>query len=86
MRKLLAILISFIFLLPILLFNTGTSAYALGPVWVKEFSRDVFGDPTDEWYITNKNSFSGTFNSAAAENAPLSADIRIGLKGISILI
>ena len=86
MKKLLGSLLVFTLILTIFLFSGSASAFALGSVWEKEYRQDVFGDPTDEWYITNKKHLSGTFNSSTAEGAPLGADIRIGLDGASIIL
>ena len=44
-------------------------ADALGTVWVKEFFKDKFGDITDEYYLTNKSMFTGTYNSVSVTDA-----------------
>jgi len=46
-------------------------------VWIQEFYKDVFGDPTDELYFVNRTPFAGTFNSAEYDDAPLSVNVVI---------
>ena len=50
-------------------------ASALGAVWVKEFYKDKFGDTTDEYYLTNKSQFKGTFNSDSVSDGELGANL-----------
>lgn len=62
-------------------------AHALSEeVWGQEAYTDVFGDPTEEYYIRNLQQFSGTFNNETVDNAPLSASIVIDNQGIYILL
>ena len=72
MKRLVSLFLILAVLTSSFLFAGGSTAFASDDVWVKDFRRDAFGDPTDEWIITNSELFSGTFNGDAADSAPLS--------------
>ena len=50
-------------------------ADASGPVWKKEFVKDVFGDPLEEYMLTNSESLIGTYNSVQVNDGYLTADM-----------
>ena len=68
------------FLLALLLMTScfvfrSPEANALGAVWVKEYYTDKFGDKTDQFYITNKSQFKGTYNSDSDNEVKLGAKL-----------
>ena len=50
-------------------------ADASGPVWKKEFIKDVFGDPLDEYVLTNSDDLTGTYNNVQINDGYLVADM-----------
>ncbi len=76
------LMISFCLVLSLFLFvNTAEASADNGPVWVKQYRTDVFGDPTGEYYLTNSQQFTGTYNSATVNNGSFTANIEICAKG-----
>lgn len=68
------------FLLALLLMSSSFTFYspaanALGVVWVKDYYKDKFGDKTDQYYLTNKSQFNGTYNSDSVSNGELGANL-----------
>jgi len=68
------------FLLAILLVSScfafrSPDANALGAVWVKEYYTDKFGDKTEQYYLTNKSQFKGTYNTNSVNNGKLGAKL-----------
>lgn len=68
------------FLLALLLMSSSFTFYspaanALGAVWVKDYYKDKFGDKTDQYYLTNKSQFNGTYNSDSVSNGELGANL-----------
>lgn len=51
--------------------NTGSDAPATKGIWYVDYYVDDFQQPTEEWYITNVASFSGTFSNSATTNSNL---------------
>ena len=51
----------------------SVDAKAFGEVWVKEYYKDKFGDVTDEYCLTNKSQFKGTYNSDRVNGGKLGA-------------
>ena len=60
-------------------------ADAIGTVWVKEFIKDKFGDITNEYYLTNKSMFIGTYNSVSVSDGSLGAKLIFERDGDSFL-
>ena len=60
-------------------------ANALGAVWVKEFYKDKFGDKTEQYYLTNKSQFKGTYNSDSVTKGKLGANLIFERDGESLL-
>ena len=77
MKRLVSLFLILAVLTSSFLFAGGSTAFASDDVWVKDIRRDAFGDPTDEWIITNSELFSGTFNGDAADSAPLGVRIEV---------
>ena len=88
MKKLFTVLLAVALVLSFFLVEGSTAAHAeeATPVWEKTYYTDVFGDPTDEWYITNTELFSGTFKNSATDGSPLSAKILVDLDSVSIVL
>ena len=86
MKRLLSLLLILAFLTSSFLYAGGAAALASDDVWDVAYRRDPFGDPTDEWYITNTEPFSGTFNGPGADNAPLAVKIEADASGVYILL
>ena len=62
----------------------SSDANALGAVWVKEFYKDKFGDKTDEFYLTNKSLFKGTYNNDTVSDGKLGANLIFERDGESL--
>ena len=86
MKRVLSFVLCLLFVLA--LFPQGSvNAYAVGKeVWVKDYYKDVFGDPTEDFYFTNKDLFTGTYNSADADDAPLGVSILVDDIGVSFIL
>lgn len=74
MKRTISILLALIMIFPFFSYQT-LSADALGIVWVKEFYKDKFGDPTDQYYLTNKTKFEGAYSSDSKSDAKLGANL-----------
>ncbi len=86
MKKVLSIALCL--LLVLAFFPQGSvSAYAAGKeIWIKDYYKDVFGDPTEEFYFTNKDLFSGTYNSGEADDAPLGVSVVVDDIEVSFIL
>lgn len=73
MKRIIPVLFALVMFFPF--FYRSPSADALDDVWVKEFYNDKFGDPTDEFYLTNKTMFEGTYNSDSVNKENLGANL-----------
>lgn len=57
-----------------------TTTSAVKNIWSVNYYVDDFDQPTDEWYITNSNLFSGTFSNSATTNSNLTASVLVDSK------
>ena len=62
-------------LIALFLVIRAPTADALGAVWVKEFSKDKYGDPTEEYYLVNKSWFKGSYNNDSISNGKLGVSL-----------
>lgn len=46
-------------------------------IWAVNYYVDNFNQPTDEWYISANNYFSGTFSNSATTNSNLAAEVAV---------
>ena len=74
MKKTISFLLAILLMTSCFVFHSP-DANALGAVWVKEFYKDKFGDTTDEYYLTNKAQFKGSYNSETVSNGKLGANL-----------
>ena len=76
MKKKVAFMLCAALILSLCIFGTDARALAIDTnVWSKEYYKDVFGDPTEEFYFINSVRFSGSFNSETEDDALLKAEI-----------
>lgn len=74
MKRIISFLLAILLVAPFVTFYVP-SADALGAVWVKEFYTDKFGDKTEQFYLTNKSQFKGTYNSDSVSKGKLGAKL-----------
>ena len=74
MNKMLSVLLSLALVFPVFLI-CDPCADASGPVWKKEYIKDVFGDPLDEYVLTNSDDLIGTYNNSQVNDGYLRADM-----------
>ena len=84
MRKTVSCILTLLLVFSCVAFHPS-EASALGTVWVKEFSKDKFGDTTDQYYLTNKAQFTGTYNSDSVSDESLGANLIFERDGDSLL-
>lgn len=84
MKKTISLLLALLLVTSCFAFCTP-DANALGALWVKEFYKDKFGDKTEQFYITNKSQFKGTYNSDSANDVKLGAKLIFERDGDELL-
>ena len=84
MRRYLSLILSALLTFFILSFQNAP-VYALGKsAWEKEYITDAFGDPTEEYCLTNCKVFNGTYNSASISKGKLSVDLFVQREGYGV--
>lgn len=83
MKRIISFLLAILLVTPFVTFYVP-SADALGAVWVKEFYTDKFGDKTEQFYLTNKSQFKGTYNSDSVSKGKLGAKLIFERDGESL--
>ena len=85
MKKTISFLLALILVCSCFAFRSPEANALFGAVWVKEYYKDKFGDKTDQFYITNKSQFKGTYNSDSVSNGKMGANLIFKRDGESIL-
>ncbi len=85
MKKTISFLLALILVCSCFAFRSPEANALFGAVWVKEYYKDKFGDKTDQFYITNKSQFKGTYNSDSVSNGKMGANLIFEQDGESIL-
>ena len=84
MKKTISLLLALLLITTCFAFHSP-DANALGAVWVKEYYTDKFGDKTEQFYITNKSQFKGTYNSGTGSKGKIGADLIFERDGEKLL-
>ena len=85
MKRSISVFLSFVVFLSLFILHPLTADASNG-IWIKEYYRDKFGDPTEKYYITNENRFEGSFNSESIEDGELEASIVADIDGVYIVL
>lgn len=84
MKKTISLFLLFLLVTSCFTFH-ASDANALGVIWVKEFYKDKFGDPTEKYYLTNNTQFKGTYNNDTVSEGTLGASLIFERDGENLL-
>ena len=84
MKKTITLFLLFLLVTSCFTFH-ASDANALGVIWVKEFYKDKFGDPTEKYYLTNNTQFKGTYNNDTVSEGTLGASLIFERDGENLL-